>query len=245
MARAHAAGHRVVLVLATRGELGEPVPGVLREGEELWQRRVEESYRSAEILGAERVEFLGYRDSGMIGEPTNDDERAFWQADLDVAAGRLAAILREEDADLICVYDDHGGYGHPDHVQVHRVGVRAAELAGVSKVFEMTMNRDAMLRQMKSGGFPGGEDGDFENRRRAMNMDEMGSPESMITHSIDVNDYIDRKREAMLAHASQIAPDSFFLQMSQEYFMQAFGSEWFIEIGRERNGGAFLDDIFG
>lgn len=247
MARARAAGHRVVLVLATRGELGEPVPGVLRDGEELWQRRVEETHRSAEILGATRLEFLGYRDSGMIGEPTNDDSRAFWQADLHEAAERLAAILREEQADLLCVYDDHGGYGHPDHIQVHRVGMLAAELSGVHKIFQMTMNRDAMLRQVETGGFSGGHDGDdggFEERRRSMNMDEFGSPESIITHAIDVQEYIEHKREAMMAHASQIAPDSFFLQLPQEFFVQAFGSEWFIEVGRERNGDAFLDDLF-
>ena len=241
MARAKAAGHRVVLVLATRGELGEPVPGVLSDGEELWERRVAETYRSAEILGADRVEFLGYRDSGMIGEPTNDDERSFWQADIDDAAYRLASILRGEEASLVCVYDDHGGYGHPDHIQVHRVGVRAAALAGTPKVFQMTMNRDAMLRQMNSGELAGD---DLDERRSAMNMDEFGSPESIITHAVDVSAFLDRKRSAMLAHESQIAPDSFFLQLPDHVFAAAFGSEWFIELGRERDGGPFLGDLF-
>ena len=241
MARAKAAGHRVVLVLATRGELGEPVPGVLREGEELWERRVEETLRSAAILGVDRVEFLGYRDSGMIGEATNDDERSFWQADLDEAAGHLAAVLSDEQASLVCVYDDHGGYGHPDHIQVHRVGVRAASIAGTAKVFQMTMNRDAMLRHMDSGEFAGD---DLGERRRSMNMHEFGSPESMITHAIDVSAHLTLKREATLAHGSQIAPDSFFLQLPAEVFAAAFGSEWYIELGRERGGGPFLDDLF-
>jgi LmbE family N-acetylglucosaminyl deacetylase len=244
MARAVAAGHRVVLVLATRGELGEPVPGVLRDGEELWQRRVEESYRSAEILGAARVEFLTYRDSGMMGEATNDDPRAFWQADVEVAAEELAAILRDEQAAILSIYDDHGGYGHPDHIQVHRVGARAAELAGVPKVLQMTMNRDHMLRQMDEGAM--GDSEDLAERRRAMDMDTFGSPEALITHAVDVQDYIDRKRDAMLAHASQIAPDSFFLQLPPEFFARAFGSEWYIELGRERSHeDPFVDDIFG
>src|SRR5262245_29378453 len=73
MAKAAASGHRVVLVVATRGELGEPVPGVLAEGEPLWRRRVAETQQSAGVLGAERVEFLGYEDSGMMGEPTNEN----------------------------------------------------------------------------------------------------------------------------------------------------------------------------
>jgi LmbE family N-acetylglucosaminyl deacetylase len=141
LAKAVAAGHRVVLVFGTRGEQGEPVPGVLDEGEQLWERRVVECQRSAEIIGASRVEFLGYEDSGMMGEPTNDNPACFWQADLDEAAERLAAILRDEDATILTVYDDHGGYGHPDHIQVHRVGVRAAELAGTPRVFAGTMNR--------------------------------------------------------------------------------------------------------
>ena len=148
MAKAAASGHRVVLVVATRGELGEPVPGVLGEGEPLWRRRVVETEASARILGAERVEFLGYEDSGMMGEPTNENPACFWQADVDEAAGRLAAILDEVGADVLTVYDDHGGYGHPDHIQVHRVGVRAAELAGVGRVFESTMNRDHIARLM-------------------------------------------------------------------------------------------------
>jgi len=241
MARARAAGHRVVLVLATRGEQGEPVPGVLRDDEELWERRVDETYRSAEILGVDRVEFLGYRDSGMIGEPANDDDRSFWQADVDDAAYRLAAILKGEDASFLCVYDDHGGYGHPDHIQVHRVGVRAAALAGTPKVFQMTMNRDAMLRQMAAGALVGD---DLDERRSEMNMDEFGSPEAIITHEIDVRAFLDRKRAAMLAHASQIAPDSFFLQLPDDVFAAAFGSEWYIELGRERDGAPFCSDLF-
>ena len=150
MAKAAADGHRVVLVVGTRGEQGEPVPGVLDEGEALWERRVVETHKSAEILGASRVEFLGYEDSGMIGEPTNDNPLCFWQADLDEAAERLAKILREESADVLTIYDHHGGYGHPDHIQVHRVGKRAAELAGIKHVFQGTMNRTRILAMMEA-----------------------------------------------------------------------------------------------
>lgn len=240
MARAKQAGHRVVLVLATRGELGEPVPGVLHVGEELGARRSDEARASAAILGVDRVEFLGYRDSGMIGEASNDDERCFWQADVDTAAARLATILTDEDASVVCLYDDHGGYGHPDHIQVHRVGVRAAAIVATPKVFQMTMNRDRIMSQMTAG-----ELGDeFEERRASMDMNAFGSPEAIITHAIDVREYVDRKRAAMLAHASQIAPDSFFLQMPEQAFADAFGWEWFIEYGQSRNGVAFGADLF-
>ena len=74
------------------------------------------------VLGVDRVEFLGYVDSGMVGTPTNEVPWSFWQTALDQAAARLAAILGEEQADVLTIYDDNGGYGHPDHIQVHRVG---------------------------------------------------------------------------------------------------------------------------
>src|SRR5436309_14844754 len=145
LAKAAKDGHRVVLVFATKGEHGEVDEGFLEPGETLAERRVKETQRSAQILGASRVEFLGYVDSGMMGTPENDAPNSFWQADLDEAAGRLAAILTEENADVLTVYDDHGVYGHPDHIQVHRIGVRAAELAGTPRVYESTANRDEIV----------------------------------------------------------------------------------------------------
>lgn len=242
MALAAAAGHRVVLVLGTRGELGEPVEGVLADGEELWQRRVVEAQEAGRILGAERVEFLGYRDSGMIGEPTNDDPTCFWQADVEEAAERLAAILREVDADVLTIYDSHGGYGHPDHIQVHRVGKRAAELVGLDAVYQSTMNRDAMKRQLANvdqfeidlEDAAEGVDTGLAERRERLDSDEFGSPEAVITHAVDVGSVLDVKKRAMVAHASQIGPDSFFLTMPEEAFSMAFGTEWFIGPGPAR-----------
>jgi len=225
MARAKAEGHRVVLVLATRGELGEYAPDALAPGESLTERRVAELHAAADLLGVDRVEFLGYKDSGMAGEATNDAEGAFARADVDEAATKLAELLREEDADVLTVYDDHGGYGHPDHVQVHRVGVRAAELAGTKRVYEATMNRDFIrnLMEMRADEMP-----DTVDAPDAAQMDDFGSPEEIITTTVDVRDYVDRKRAAMQAHASQIPADSFFLALPPEAFQAAFGSEWFI-----------------
>ncbi len=225
MARAKAEGHRVVLVLATRGELGEYAPEALGPGESLTERRVAELHAAAKVLGVDRVEFLGYRDSGMAGESTNDDDGAFARADVEAAATRLAELLREERADVLTVYDDHGGYGHPDHVQVHRVGVRAAELAGTKRVYESTMNRDYIrsLMERRADEMP-----DAPDAPEAAEMETFGSPESIITTTVDVSDYVDRKRDAMVAHASQIPADSFFLAMPIEAFRQAFGQEWFI-----------------
>lgn len=243
MAKAAAAGHRVVLVTATRGEQGEPVPGVLADGEALWERRVVETQASADVLGADRLEFLGYEDSGMMGEPTNDNPACFWQADIDEAADRLVAILRDVEADVLTIYDSHGGYGHPDHIQVHRVGRRAAELAGTPAVFEATMNRDRIMAMMAANA---GEVDELEERGVALDENTFGSPESVITHAVDVSGYVALKRRSMEAHRSQIADDSFFMKMPEEIFAMAFGTEWFIESGHTRAEGApFGDDLFG
>jgi LmbE family N-acetylglucosaminyl deacetylase len=225
MARAKAEGHRVVLVLATRGELGEFAPDALAPGETLTDRRVAEQRAAAEVLGVDRVEYLGYRDSGMAGESTNHDDEAFARASVEEAAARLAELLREENADVLTVYDDHGGYGHPDHVQVHRVGVRAAELAGTKRVYESTANRDHIQQLLKRRA---DEMPDAPDAPDAAEMDDFGSPEALITTTVDVRDFVDRKRAAMAAHASQIPADSFFLAMPIEAFQEAFGAEWFI-----------------
>jgi LmbE family N-acetylglucosaminyl deacetylase len=225
MARAKAEGHRVVLVLATRGELGEHAPDALADGETITDRRVAEAMQAAEILGVDRVEFLGYHDSGMAGEPTNDHDHSFAQADVDEAAARLAQLLIAEQADVLTIYDDHGGYGHPDHIQVHQVGMRAAELVPGLRVVESTMNRDHILRLMAE------RRDEMMNTEDAPNPDDMqdfGSPESMITTTVDVRDYVEQKRAAMAAHASQIPVDSFFLQLPPDAFKAAFGYEWFI-----------------
>jgi len=229
MRKAYEDGHRVVLVVATRGEVGEVPDGFLNDGEPLWQRRVAETHASAEILGAKRVEFLGYVDSGMMGTPTNGEVGSFWTAPIEEAARRLAAILHEENADVLTVYDDNGNYGHPDHIQVHRVGVRAAELAGTQRVYQATMNRDHFLRGMREYGERAREAGiETPNVGEAR---EFGKPESEITASVDVGAYLAFKRRAMRAHASQISEQSFFLSMPDDLFAMAFGTEWFIRNG--------------
>lgn len=229
MRRAFEDGHRVVLVVATRGELGEVPDGFLADGEQLWQRRVEETHAAADVLGAKRVEFLGYRDSGMMGTPANDAAGSFWTAPVAEAAERLATILREERADVLTVYDDNGGYGHPDHIQVHRVGMLAAELAGTPRVYQGTMNRDHMRRGMSAlaeqAAAAGVEALDVNDDT------EFGKPEALLTAAVDVSPYLEHKRRAMRAHASQIGEQSFFLALPDEAFAFAFGTEWFIRDG--------------
>jgi LmbE family N-acetylglucosaminyl deacetylase len=229
LAKAAADGHRTVLVFATKGEHGEVDDGFLDDGETLTERRVKESEASAEILGVKRLEWLGYTDSGMMGTPENDRPESFWQADIEKAAEQLAAILRDEGADILTIYDSDGNYGHPDHIQVHRVGLRAGELAGTQKVFEGTINRDhikrAMLAAAEAGELPG------EDAPNPEQFETFGRPESLITTTVDVRDFLAQKRASMAAHASQISDTSFFLAMPPEQFESGFGHEWFIRRG--------------
>lgn len=229
-ARAAAEGHRVVLVVATDGALGE-VPGNLSPGESLVDRRRAETERSAAILGIHRLVWLGYADSGMTGWDQNANGHSFHQAPLDDAAARLAEILRDERADVLTVYDWHGVYGHPDHIKVHQVGVRAAALAGTGAVFESTINRDAVRAMMELIPAPEGREDDFDVDGPADDGNPFGMPEADLTHAVDVAPFVELKRQALACHASQITDTGFFLTMPPEVFAQAFGTEWFIRRG--------------
>jgi LmbE family N-acetylglucosaminyl deacetylase len=228
MAKMAKDGHRVVLVTATRGELGEVPDGLLASGETLADVRDRELGEACRILGVSRREFLGYLDSGMEGDATNADPTCFWQADVEEASRRLADLLDEEGADVLTIYDEHGGYGHPDHVQVYRVGKRAGEMAGTPAVFMTTINRDHVRDLMQRAAElginpPGGDEGP--------DTDTFGEPASRITTEVDVNDFLDEKKAAMRAHASQIADSSFFLSLPDDIFKLVWGTEWYIAVG--------------
>ena len=133
MAKAVAAGHRVVLVTCTRGEQGEivvPAMDTPDNHRRLAEIRAGELERAMAILGVTEWENLGYRDSDMMGRSANLDPRNFWQADLDEAARRLVWLIRRYQPDVVTTYNEFGGYGHPDHIRTHDVAVRAFPRAG-------------------------------------------------------------------------------------------------------------------
>lgn len=228
------AGHRVILVTATDGALGEVPDGLLADGENLTERRRVELVRSAEALGISRVVMLGYADSGMAGTEGNAHPDAFANVDVESAATRLADILREEGADVLTVYDPNGGYGHPDHIQVHHVGVRAGALAQVPYVYEATMNRDHMLSLMAanpSWADPGDASSNADEPRTGpppeMDLEKFGRPESELTTAVDVTAVLGAKRAAMRAHESQINDFGPFMDLPDDGLAAAFGTEWF------------------
>ena len=253
MLLASQAGHRVVLVCATDGSRGE-TPGLdgseAPTGGDLATIREAELQRAAELLGVHRLVMLGYGDSGMRGDPANEDPDSFWQADVEEAAAALAAILAQEHADLITCYDANGVYGHPDHVMVHRVGVRAAELAGVGLVYEATLHRDhfrasmkELMRMAAEAGLDPSAEQDQSEFEAELDEGSIGVDGALITHHVDVRSALDRKRAAMRAHASQIPADSFMVALPDEAFELAFGTEWFIRRGLTA-GDAAATDLF-
>ena len=239
LARATEEGHRVVLVSATAGEAG------LADGEllgDLGNRRVEELRRSAAALGVARVEVLGYPDSGSTGTPAAGTFAALAP---EGPAARLAEILREENADVLTTYDARGGYGHPDHIQVHRVGALAAELAGTRVVLEVTVDRgklQAIARVLAR--IPG--------VRRLIPPDGFAgayTAREELTHAVDVRPQLRAKRRALAAHASQatgggsIRTVTLLLKVPNWLAAPVLGTEWFREAGREP-ARPLLDDIF-
>lgn len=241
MAKAAAAGHRVVLVTATRGEQGEPQPGVLAPGEPLWERRVQELTEAAAVLGAEPPRFLDYEDSGMIGTPTNDNPACFWRADVDEAAERLAAILTAVQADVLTIYDDHGLYGHPDHIQVHRVGRLAGDRAGLAHVYEATVGRERAIDGFRAMA------GELEARGLdAPNLESMGDfgvTETDLAYIVDVTAQARLKRAALACHRSQVSEQSSFLALPDEYYAQIFAFESFALPGVTGTGGPQLVEL--
>ncbi|QGN59260.1 PIG-L deacetylase family protein [Nostocoides sp. HKS02] len=236
MARAAAEGHRVVLVVATDGDLGLASDAYAADGR-LGARRLDELRTSAAALGVARVVHLGYADSGMGPElfPDPPGRVRFISAPVDEAAARLADVLREEQAAVLLSYDRHGGYGHRDHVRVHEVGARAAELAATPRVLQATVPRDLLVRAIdlaaKVYRFP--PDFDRDGFTRAY------SARAEITHRITVRRYAAAKRASMRAHASQASAQdgadrtlAAFVRIPRPLYDLVFGREWFIDPAR-------------
>jgi len=242
MMKAKADGHRVVLVTATRGEVGE-----IHNMDEAASRprlgeiRTEELKAAGKILGVDRQEFLGYRDSGMVGTADNDNPLSFHRAPLGEAAGKLAAIIREERPDVVITYGEDGVYGHPDHIKAHYVTNAAVDLiAGegkpVRKLYYTAIPRTMMeefMRRMPE-----------EARQQNPDMRIAGTPDELVTTRIDASAYVDRKRSAFAAHVTQNDPNSWFATMADQIYRLAFGTEYF-QLARGKAGSELPEtDVF-
>jgi N-acetyl-1-D-myo-inositol-2-amino-2-deoxy-alpha-D-glucopyranoside deacetylase len=227
MLRAHHDGIRVVLLTATRGEEGD-IHNMDAEAvrPRLGEVRTEELMRSIAILGVDRHEFLGYRDSGMAGAPSNDDPRAFHAAPLDEAAERVARVLREERPDVVVTYTPDGTYWHPDHVKAHQATFAALDLTytegwSPAKAYMHAVPRSAVL-QIERRARESGADLPIEVGQI------VGIADDDITTDVDVSAFLEQKRAAFHAHLSQYEPDSPFSTIAAQIFEATLGLERYI-----------------
>jgi len=239
MAKYAAQGTQVTLVTCTLGEMGEVIPADLAHlaadaDGGLGEHRIGELAAACAALGVTDHRFLGgpgrWRDSGMMGTPANDGPGCFWRADVDEAARELLAIMTEVRPQVLVTYDARGFYGHPDHIQAHRVSWRAFELASglVSKFYATAIPKSVLAEAMALLAGGGGQVGgvDFS---RVQSLDEVpfGTDDDEVTTQIDATDYLDAKIAAMRAHATQIAVDSPFFALSDMVGRKALGVEYF------------------
>jgi N-acetyl-1-D-myo-inositol-2-amino-2-deoxy-alpha-D-glucopyranoside deacetylase len=231
-------GARVTLVTCTLGEEGEiHVPALAglaaAEADQLGGYRIAELGEACRALGVTDHRFLGgagrWRDSGMMGLPTNDHPRAFWGADLEEAATALLEIIRETRPQVAVTYDPIGFYGHPDHIQAHRVTMRAAELAaqeglGLAKVYWTAVPRSVL--EAGIGEFAGVEGNPFEGVTSADDL-PFGTPDGEIAARIDAHEYADAKVAAMRAHATQIPASSWLLTIAGNFGAEFMGVEYY------------------
>jgi N-acetyl-1-D-myo-inositol-2-amino-2-deoxy-alpha-D-glucopyranoside deacetylase len=267
MAKYAADGALVTLVTCTLGEEGEVLVPELEHlsadrDDTLGRHRIGELAAAMQALGVADHRFLGgpgrYRDSGMMGLPTNDRADAFWRADLEEAAGLLVAVIREVRPQVVVTYDENGGYGHPDHIQAHRVTMAAVERSGdpgfarevgepwqVPKVYWTAIPRSylqAGIDEFKEQGLAF-----FEGVESA---DELpfALPDELVTTQVDARTYLDAKLAAMRAHATQIAAGGPFFALSDNVGQRAFGLEHFRLVRGERGPGngpnGWEDDLF-
>jgi N-acetyl-1-D-myo-inositol-2-amino-2-deoxy-alpha-D-glucopyranoside deacetylase len=242
LARYSQAGVNTVLICATDGQLGEihdPSLDPEDAKSKLGEIRRGELRCAAQTLGIHDVRFLGYHDSGMAGTPENSDPRAFQNANLDEVVGRIVAIIREVKPQVVITYNENGGYGHPDHIMVHRATVAAFEAAGdatkfavngyapwrPSKLYYAAVPEgrfERMIERMKAAGIPTEE---FENRPRPANM---FTPEEQITTRIDVTAQVINKRAAMRCHMTQFGNRGVMLSLPDSVASEFYGQETFV-----------------
>jgi len=241
MAKYAAEGAAVTLVTCTLGELGEVIPPerahlAWDSGGGLGEYRIGELAAACAELGVTDHRFLGYpgkwHDSGMMGEPSNDWEGCFWRADVEEAARDLLEVIKDVRPQVLVTYDDNGFYGHPDHIQAHRVAWRAFELADglIAKFYATAMPRSVLaeaMALMQADGAAGETGGTDFTRVDSVEELPFGTDDDKVTTEIDAGDYLDAKLAAMRAHATQIAVDSPFFALSDRVGRRALGTEYY------------------
>ena len=241
-------GIRVVVVTCTNGEYGD-APGGIKPGqpghdpEAVARLRLAELEESARILKVSDVETLGYHDSGMPDWEYKDRPDAFSNVPLEEVAGRIGGLIAKYRPQVLVTYDDQGAYQHPDHVHASRAAQAAAAETGIpAKLYLSTMRGSSWRKIWEALRAAGAEvptwEDDEERTRRAVQSEER------ITTTIDIRPVLERKREALFAHGTQINGDSWFGKIPPEILEEAFGYEYFIRVADTTGAPLPEDDLF-
>ncbi|CAB4626422.1 unannotated protein [freshwater metagenome] len=243
MAKYAAGGAGVTLITCTRGEEGEVlVPGLAHlasgDQDQLGTHREGELSLAMKELGITDFRFLGaplikFRDSGMMGTEPNNNPDVFWQANIETASQYLVEIIEEVKPHIMITYDEFGGYGHPDHIQAHRIAMRASEVANwqIQKIYWNTMPKSVLaqgIAKMKEIG------SDFFG---AETVDDLpfAKDDSLVTTLVDGSKFVDSKLAAMKAHETQIALDGPFFALSNNLGLQIWGDEYYTLVKGEKS----------
>jgi N-acetyl-1-D-myo-inositol-2-amino-2-deoxy-alpha-D-glucopyranoside deacetylase len=256
MAMYAALGASVTLITCTRGEEGEVLIPELSHlaasaTDSLGQHRVTELALAMKELGVTDHRFLGdgtklYRDSGMMGTEPNNRPDVFWQADLEEAADLLVQVIDEVKPHVLITYDEFGGYGHPDHIQAHRVAMRASEKSvwDIPKIYWNVMPISVIQEGIDAMK---GIDSDFWGAEKAEDL-PFAKDDSFVHALIDGNAYVDQKMSAMKAHSTQIAVDGPFFALSNNVGLQVWGNEYYTLVKGEKsaplNEKGYESDLF-
>jgi N-acetyl-1-D-myo-inositol-2-amino-2-deoxy-alpha-D-glucopyranoside deacetylase len=244
MAMYAALGASVTLVTCTRGEEGEVlIPELLHLAanatDSLGQHRVTELALAMKELGVADHRFLGegtklFRDSGMMGTDPNNRPDVFWQADLEEASDLLVQIIDEVKPHVLITYDEFGGYGHPDHIQAHRVAMRATEKSewDIPKIYWNVMPVSVIQEGIDAMK---GIDSEFWGAEKAEDL-PFAKDDSFVHALVDGNAYVEKKMNAMKAHATQIAVDGPFFALSNNVGLQVWGNEYYTLVKGEKSG---------
>ncbi|MFE2424961.1 PIG-L family deacetylase [Streptomyces hokutonensis] len=250
LARYAAEGIRTVLVTCTDGACGDG-PGGVKPGDPghdpaaVALMRRQELEASCEVLKISDLELLDYADSGMMGWPSNDAPGSFWQAPVQEAAARLADLMRQYRPDVVVTYDENGFYGHPDHIQAHRITMAALEMTETEltpKVYWTTMPR-SMMRQFGEILHELHPDMPEPDPAEAAEMAELGLPDDEITTWVDTTAFSGQKFDSLAAHASQ-GDNIFFLKMGKERFGELMGIETFLRVQDATGAAVPENDLF-
>ncbi|HQU00266.1 MAG TPA: PIG-L family deacetylase, partial [Acidimicrobiales bacterium] len=254
-------GVRTVLVTCTNGECGDALDGAKpdadhHDGDVVAAMRAVELDRAVAILGIDRLVRLGYRDSGMMGWPQNKDVDSFWATPVDVAAQKLATVLREERPQVVMTYNAVGFYGHPDHIQAHRVTLAAIALLDYEPTLYFNAVPESIMvtwrarwaeeeRLQREADLAAGRAVEEEAELLTEEGEplNMATPDDEVSVRVDVRAVADAKFDALAAHASQIS-ESFWMKMGRERFRDEMRYEWFVRATNPLGLSGSAEDIF-